>query len=134
MLNIFPTLLGFGILSPFILRIALGLVMLDFGYSKVTKSKKEKSSMFESIGLKPGIYYVYAIGTIEILIGLALIIGMSTQLAGLLSAIISILAILIKKRDHEKIKSSFGFLALCLIISLSLILTGAGFMAFDWPL
>lgn len=134
MLNIFPTLLGFGILSPFILRIALGLVMLDFGYSKVTKLKKEKDSMFESLGLKPGIYYVYAIGILEILIGLALIFGIATQLAGLFSAIISILAILIKKRGHEKIKSSFGFLTLCLVISLSLILTGAGFMAFDWPL
>jgi putative oxidoreductase len=134
MLNTFPTLLAFGLIAPFLLRVSVGLVMIEFGYSKITKQKQDKSSMFESLGMKPGIYYAYAFGLIEIAIGLALVVGIFTQIASLLSAIICTLAILVKRRNGENVKSSFGFLILCLVISLSLIFSGAGFLAFDIPL
>lgn len=134
MLNTFPTLLAFGLLSPFLLRICLGIIFLEFGYSKITKLKSEKVSMFESLGLKPGIYYVTMFALIEIIAGIALIIGFLTQVTSLVVSIICILAILAKKRNGENIKSSYGFLTLCLFIAISLIFSGAGFLAFDLPL
>ncbi len=134
MLNTFPTLLAFGLLAPFILRICIGLIMLDFGYSKISKLKSDKTVMFESLGMKPGIYYVYIFGLVEIVAGLALIAGFFTQIASLITFIICLLAILVKRRNSENVKSSYTTLILSMMIALSLIFSGAGFLAFDLPL
>jgi uncharacterized membrane protein YphA (DoxX/SURF4 family) len=134
MLNTFPTLLAFGLLSPFILRISLGVIFLEFGYSKISKMRSEKIQMFESLGLKPGVYYTVGFALLEIIVGLALFVGMYTQIASLIASIICILAILIKKRNNENVKSGYGFLILCFVISISLLFSGAGFLAFDLPL
>ncbi len=134
MLAVFPTLLTFQMVSPVILRIALGLIFIDFGWAKMRRQRSDKVAFFDSIGLRPGLYFVLAVGAVEILAGLFLLIGLFTQVASLVSSIILAISIYLKKRHPDKFESSLGFLSLALIVSLSLIFTGPGFLSFDLPL
>ena len=98
MLSLFPTLLTYQLLAPTLLRLALGFVFVNFGFTKIGRQKTQKRLFFETIGFRPGIAYVWAIALIEIVAGLFLIAGFLTQIAALVSAIIVAIAILLKKK------------------------------------
>ena len=134
MLSIFPFLLSYQLAAPLILRLTLGVIFVDFGWAKLKKQKIEKVAFFETIGLKPGIAYVSTIALIEIAIGLLLITGFLTQIAALVAGIILIISVLLKKKYPGSFESSSCLLIVCLVITLSLLLTGPGFLAFDLPL
>ena len=134
MLSIFPDLLAFGLLAPFLLRVVLGFIFVRFGLHKLGRGRAEKSAFFESIGCRPGSYFAFGFGIIEFAAGLLLIIGLYAQIAALAAAFISLGALFLKKRNSAQIESSRGFLALLFIISLSLLVLGAGLFAFDLPL
>lgn len=135
MLNTFPWFLTYSFSAPLLVRLALGLTFLYFGYHKLVKEKGHKANFFESLGLKPGKYYVAAFGFIEFFAGLLLVVGLFTQIAAIITAIISLGCLWIKKfkKEVNLDTSSLTFFIL-LLISLSLILSGAGAMAFDVPL
>lgn len=134
MLSVFPFLLSYKLIAPLILRLTLGVIFVDYGWSKLHRQKKEKLEMFEKIGLKPGLTYVWIIAIIEIVVGLFLIFGFLTQVATLLASIIIAVAIFIKIKQPLSLESSLCLLIVCLVIALSLLLTGPGFFAFDLPL
>ncbi|MDP3661381.1 MAG: DoxX family protein [bacterium] len=134
MLSVFPDLLAFGLLAPFLLRVALGLVFINFGWYKLGKNRAEKAAFFESLGWKPGNYFAFGFGAIELIAGILLVIGLYTQPAALVAALISLGALLLKRKTTNGIESSTGFLTLLFVIALSLLVSGAGFFAFDFPL
>jgi putative oxidoreductase len=134
MLTIFPSLLTLQLIAPFLLRITIGLIFTNFGKTKLGRQKKEKAAFFESIGLRPGLTFVWAIGLIEIITGLLFIVGFLTQIASVIAIIILLTALLLKKKHPESFESSCGYLILCLIVAISLMFTGPGFLAFDLPL
>lgn len=134
MLSIFPFLLSYHLVAPLILRLTLGSIFVDFGWAKLHRQKTEKIAFFENIGLKPGAAYVWVIALIEIVVGLSMIAGFLTQIAALIAAIILAIAIFLKRKHPLSFKSSLCLLIVCLVIALSLLLTGPGFMAFDLPL
>ena len=134
MLSIFPFLLTYQLVAPLILRLTLGAIFVDFGWAKLGRQKTEKVAFFETIGLKPGITYVWLIALIEIATGLLLIAGFLTQIVALIAGIIMIISIVLKKKYPTSFESSSCFLIVCMVIALSLLLTGPGFFAFDLPL
>lgn len=134
MLNIFPDLLAFGLFAPLLLRVAAGLVFVSIGWHNLGRSRAEEATFFESLGWKPGIYFAAGLGAIELTTGLLLIAGLYTQIAALAAAIISLGAFTLKRRAPQGITSSRGFLLLLLVVSLSLLVSGAGLFAFDLPL
>lgn len=134
MLNPFPGVLAFGLFAPLLLRIAVGLVFVHFGWHKLGRGRAEKAAFFESLGWKPGIYFAVGFGAVELALGLLLIVGLYTQIAALVAALIALGALILKRTHQTGIGSSRGFLALLLVISLSLIVSGAGLFAFDLPL
>jgi putative oxidoreductase len=145
MLSIFPALLTYKLVAPLILRLALGVIFLNFGWTKLKRQKNDKAAFFDTIGLKPGIVYVWVIALIEILTGLFLIVGFLTQIAALVAAVILIIATILKKKYPSSLESSKSFLILALIVAVSLLFTGAGFysislgsfnlpLSFDLPL
>ena len=134
MLSVFPDLLAFGLLAPFLLRVALGLVFISFGKYKLGSERAEKAKFFESFGWKSGLYVATVLGIIELVVGIFLLIGLYTQIAALVAAFIMFCALILKKKSPHGIESSRGFLALLFIISLSLLVLGAGLFAFDLPL
>lgn len=134
MLNPFPDLLAYGLLAPLLLRVAVGLVFVRWGWGKLGKERVEKAAFFESLGWKPGAYFAAGFGIIEFAVGVLLIAGIYTQIAALVAALITLGALTLKRTHQTAIEGSRGFLALLLVISLSLVVSGAGLFAFDLPL
>jgi uncharacterized membrane protein YphA (DoxX/SURF4 family) len=134
LLSLFPALLTYQLWAPTAFRLALGIIFASFGYNKITKQRNEKAAFFEAVYLKPGKTFVWIIGTLEIVAGIMLIFGMLTQGAALFTSIILAAALVLKKKHPSAIGSDSGFLALLLLISLSLLITGPGQQAIDLPL
>nr|WP_295974754.1 DoxX family protein [uncultured Bacillus sp.] len=87
--------------GAFILRLALGFIFFIHGLVKFQGGIENIAGWFESIGL-PG-FMAYVIAGIELIGGIALIIGFGTRVVSALIGIIMIGAIL-------KVKLSVGFL------------------------
>ena len=134
MLNTFPDFLAFGLIAPFLLRIALGAVFIDFGWNKLRRQKAEKAALFESFGWTPGAHYALVLGVSESVIGTLLIVGLYTQLATLAAALICAAVLYLKKKYRERWPHDRRFFLLLFVIALSLLFSGAGFFAFDFPL
>lgn len=134
MLNVFPDLLTYGLFAPFILRVALGLLFINLGYLELTKEQNRWVRVFEVIRFRPAMFWVKAVGIIEIVGGLLLVLGLFTQATALLFAIISLAECYIEKRAPVVLNRNIIFYAFLFVISLSLLFSGAGFWAFDLPL
>ncbi len=134
MLNTFPTLLSYSLLAPFLLRVVLGFIFLDLGSLKVGREKPRWIASFEALHLRPAAPLVAILGTIEMLGGIALLVGVYTQIAALVFAIITGIECYLEWKDSTIIKRNMVFYLLLFVIALSLILTGAGAYAYDIPL
>jgi uncharacterized membrane protein YphA (DoxX/SURF4 family) len=134
MLNPFPELLDFGILAPTLIRVAVAVFFINFGWNKLTKEREHKATFFESIGLRPAGVYVTLLGIFEIVAGVCLILGVFTQVIAIICATIALVSYIIKKRHPEMLFTPSSVYALLFIMSLSLMFTGAGLPAIDLPL
>ena len=134
MLSIFPALLAYNLAVPLIFRIAVGLIFICFGYSNLKKNREEKISALAWFKLHSGKNWLILIALIEILGGTLLFIGLYTQVAALVLSIVTLVGILAKQKNPDVLKLSAGFLYLLLLVTLSLLLLGPGFYAFDLPL
>jgi putative oxidoreductase len=133
MLNTFPSLLTFGLLAPFILRLVLGIIFLYAGYMKITR-KDQTAHILSSLNYPNPKVTAWVLGLIQVVSSVALIVGFLTQIAAGIILIISLGGLIVKTRHGELIKQSIGFSLFAVAISASLIFTGAGFWAFDLPL
>ena len=121
-LSIFPSLLAYQQAGPLIIRAVLGLTLVYFGYEKI--KGRGQSSGSNSL--------VY--GITEIVIAAFLLIGLYTQLAALLNALILIIKLAIKAREGKLLTDGVNYYILLLAMCISLMVTGAGFWALDLPL
>jgi hypothetical protein len=114
-LSVFPSLLTFGLLAPFLLRLAIGVLQLLTG---IEKSKKKLGG----------------VSVVQVISSILLIVGLYTQVV----ALIAILLIGIEYRSEKKagkLSRERGALFILMgTILLSLLFTGPGFFAFDLPL
>ncbi|MFA6404596.1 MAG: hypothetical protein WCW03_01185 [Candidatus Paceibacterota bacterium] len=124
MLSIFPSLLTYEQLSPFLIRLSLGAVFLFWAYRSF---RANKSSNNVSLNTK-------IIQIIEGLLGIMLIIGLWTQLAALIILIDLIVRLIDRIRGKAFLTDGVNYYLLLLIMAISLLVTGAGFFAFDMPL
>lgn len=135
MLNPFPSLLTYGLLAPFILRVTLGFILINLGYLKLTKEKGRWEIIFKMLGVSRSRELgTTIIGLIEIIGGLMLIVGFYTQIAALVFVILNGLEMFIEYREETLMKRDLVFYVLIFMIALSLLFSGAGFLAFDLPL
>lgn len=119
MFSIFPSLLGFESFAPVLLRLVLGSIFIYWGYSNV-KKRGDKNAI--------------AIGCGEILVGVLFVIGLFTQLVALISLIVFAVKIYKKISSKQFLTDGVNYYLILLIISLCLLFTGPGFIAFDLPL
>lgn len=119
MLSLFPSLLMLEGFSPLLLRLTIGSVFIFWSYEKLKFRENTKST---------------SIGVLELIIGTFLIVGFLTQLVALISAII--LGIQIKNKIQQKafLSNGINYYLILFIISISILFSGAGFVAFDLPL
>jgi uncharacterized membrane protein YphA (DoxX/SURF4 family) len=122
MLSLFPSLLTYQQVGPFIIRLVLGITLTYFGYEKIMKRGT-------SSGSNTVLY-----GAMEIFVSLFLIIGLFTQLFALLNALILVIKLGVKAKEKKLFTDGINYYVLLLVMAISLIFTGAGFCAFDLPM
>lgn len=127
MFNLFPELAYF---APFVLRVALGVILFLTSFHQLTNMPQKTRDRFVSEWPKYGVFSFWITGIVETMIGLAFIAGFYTQVTALATILLSLIAIFSKKHQRA-VRRSATFYALALAISLSLILTGAGPFGFD---
>jgi len=134
MLNPFPDLLSYSLLAPFFLRIVLGYLFINLGYLKLTSEKKRWQIFFDGLRFKPASFFLKFFAFLEIILGGMLVIGLFTQIAALILAILTFGELYVEFKEEILLKRNFVFYLLIFTISISLIFSGAGFFAFDFPL
>jgi len=134
MLNTFPDLLTYSLFAPLILRVILGVILIDLGILKYRNEKSRWIATFEGLRLKPSETLVSIFGLIEVVGGIMLVVGLYTQIAALVFVILFAIEFYLEWSENSLLKRDLVFYILCLGISLSLLLSGAGAFAFDIPL
>ncbi len=120
-------------LGLFISRVMLGISFFIHGFAKFQGGIEKTAGWFESMGI-PG-FLAYVVATIELVGGVAMILGLGTQVIAVLFGIIMVVAIL-------KVKLSAGFLGngqmagyeldlLLLVLSTLLALNGSRLYSLD---
>ncbi len=122
MLSILPPLLAFGGFSSLLLRLTLGLVFVLWGHKAYKEYKIAKSN-------KKVAFYLFLDA-----VGILLIIGLLTQLATLVATIYLGIMVGHKIKAKAFLTDGVNYYLILLIISISLIFSGAGYFAFDLPL
>ena len=133
MLNPFPELLWLSIMVPFILRLTLGGVFLFEGYKRLVIKRDQFLSLFKERWTQKGGALLWIFGVLEILIGGLFIVGLYTQIAALFAIIIVLAAVFVRHGSLFLVRGKMVQLFI-FVISLSLLLSGAGPFAFDLPL
>lgn len=133
-LTTFPNLLTFGMLSPLILRVVIGFIIIDLGLLKLGKEQASWQELFETIGFHPAKFLVKTIAYVELIGGLMLLAGAYTQLAAIIFSILFFCEAVLEYREPVLEKRNLTFYILMFTISLSLIFLGAGAFALDLPL
>lgn len=132
MLNPFP-IQFLALVAYTLVRVFLGLVLLNLGITHVRK-RKEVSKSFRLPLFPESPFVVTLFGLAEILLGTLFMLGFSTQYAALGTIFMSIFVLFVYRRiasPHIPQKLSWGFI---LITACSLFITGAGIFAYDLPL
>lgn len=133
-LNTFPDLLALEPLAPFILRIVLGLILMNTGYLKWKKEESRWKLFIEAFGLKHRNEFVKILGSIEFIAGFGVLIGLYTQLCALILTLIIGIELYAENKESSLVKRDIVFYILIFAISLSLLFTGAGAFSLDLPL
>ena len=133
-LNTFPDLLTFSMFSPFILRVVLGLIVINLGFLKFGKEKVAWQKLFETINFLPAKILVKCLAVVEIAGGFMFLSGAYTQLTAIVFAIIFFCEAILEYREPVLEKRNITFYVLMFTISLSLVFLGAGAFALDLPL
>ena len=134
MLNPFPELLMYSFFAPLVLRVVLGLIFLDLGVLKFRGERERWLASFEALRLRPADFFLTLYGLLQIAGGIMLIIGFWTQVAALAFVIFTGIELYVEWQAREILKRDMVFYLLAFVISLSLLLSGAGAYAIDIPL
>lgn len=131
MQSIFPYLLSWSLVVPFILRIVGGSYFIYFGYKGMTSEWQHKLVFFREMNFKPYHFYAYVITVLELLGGIMLLMGFMTQLIALIFLIICIVSLVTEKSGIATINRNLNTYILLATIMLSLFIMGAGYYAID---
>lgn len=128
MLSIFPALLSFSLLGTALVRVLVGIIFFIFAFRLFTAARKEGSGK-----CSPRMLLLLGGFSIEALLGMFLFIGLFTQVAALLGAIISLDHLCRKKEFGPLLKESSLFHVVVFLLCLALLFLGPGIFAFDLP-
>ncbi len=119
MLSLFPTLLDWNWYVPFLFRIFLGYYFFNLGLHMM---KKNDESTWKILGGMSSI------------MGIMFVLGVVTQLLGVIAAVSSLMLAYFKKKNLRYSQESASFYTLLALVSVSLLFLGAGPYAIDLPL
>lgn len=120
MLNVFPNLLTYSLFAPLLIRIVLGVFVILKSYKVLPAQVDRKSKVVEIL---------------FIISGILILIGLYTQVSALFLIVLTIIEFVRKGSRGEMANSTeMWFMIFVLATSLSLMLSGAGIYAIDFPL
>ncbi len=114
-LSAFPQLLTYGLLAPLLLRVSVAAYILFVAKIKYTKSQKFISALFA-------------------ILGLLLFVGLYTQIAAGLAIVLLCADFYGNLKRHGVTLEQKMIFTFVMVILLSLLFVGPGFLAFDLPL
>jgi uncharacterized membrane protein YphA (DoxX/SURF4 family) len=120
MLSAFPTFLSYNQLSPFLIRLVLGFIFVFWAYRAL-----------RNVGAKMD---QKAIGIIEGVAGILLVIGLWTQVAALVVFVDLVIRLVERIMKKAFLTDGVNYYLVLLVMAISLMVTGAGWIAFDLPL
>lgn len=127
--------LVYGDFAPLVLRLVLGLAFIVHGYPKLfnREARIGTAGWFDSIGIRPGKFWIVVSGVAEFFGGVALILGFYTQIAAALIAINMLVAMWKAKWGKTGFTAQGGWeLDLAyLAMAAALIFLGAGAWGID---
>lgn len=119
MLSIFPSLLAYEQLSPFLIRITLALVLIYWAYQGL----KSEQGIWKKVA-----------NVIEGLVGVLILLGLWTQVAALIAAVGLLVCLIGKIRNRAFLTDGVNYVLILFVLAVSLLFSGAGAFAFDLPL
>lgn len=131
-----PTLTGAASVAPLILRAAGGIVMTAHGLDKLGSGPEMFGETLAQLGVPLPVFTAWLVALIELLGGIALLVGLLTRLAAALEAIVLVVATLLVKVNVGFLSGDGGAgaeLDIALIaVFLGLILLGPGRASIDY--
>ena len=120
---------GFG---AFVMRVALGVIMVAHGYTKIIPKDALYNFSHMVLRMHLPLWLGYIAAFTEFFGGMLLIVGLLTRVAALMTAIEMAVAI-IKVHLHGGLlgSNSFAFPLACFAIALMLVFTGCGWLGLD---
>lgn len=120
-------------LAFFILRVVLGTLFVIHGYPKLFKNFAGFAGWLDSMGLKPGKFWALVAGIVEFFGGIFLVLGLWTQLAGLLIGVQMLVAMWKVKWGKVGLTDQGGWELdmIYLAAGVVLALTGGGIYSLD---
>lgn len=123
-------LLSFSDYALFLLRIAFGAVFLVHGWPKI-RDLKQNAQNFDGMGFKPGALWGTIAALLEVIGGIALLVGLLTQVVALLIALEMVVATLWKKKNKQPFIGGYEFDVVLVAAGLVLATQGGGVWALD---
>lgn len=115
-------------IGSLIVRVVLGAIFLVHGFMKFAGGIENVAGFFKSVGL-PG-FLAYAVGTIELVGGILMLLGLGTQVVAALFAIVMVGAIVTVKLGKGFV-GGYEFELALLAMSVHLLLSGSRLYAID---
>lgn len=121
MLSLFPSLLNYQQVSPFLIRVTLGIIFLFWAYRSFRRNAVTTSN-------------TKMVGIIEGLVGIALLIGIWTQIVALIAVVDMIVRLIDRIKNRAFLTDGVNYYLIVLIMAVSLLFVGPGFCSVDLPL
>ena len=136
MMNLFP-ILYFTVVGHLIVRVFLGCIFVYLGFRHLHKDKMALHTALSTgwpwLG-RTARFIALKYALFEIIVGGMFIVGIATQAAAILGIIASLKMLIFRRKITYPLVPSPLFWVLALAISASLLVTGAGAFAFDYPI
>ena len=135
MLSVFPDFLTFALFAPLLVRLGLGIAFITLGARAFSTDRGALVTAYKQMPFLfgPIPVWVSVVAVIEVLAGLSVLLGLYTQIGAIVLAAFSFKSIIWKSLGRHIGTESILFYFVTLLASLSLILSGAGLLAFDLP-
>lgn len=113
--------------APLVLRLAVGLVFLVHGYMKI-QDVGQVTTMFGSLGIPGAAFFAWVVTLVELLGGVALIVGLWVHLASKLLAIDMLVALFLVhfKQGFLVTNGGYEYALVLFAATLALMIMGGG--------
>ncbi|HVZ76042.1 MAG TPA: hypothetical protein VG934_02090 [Candidatus Paceibacterota bacterium] len=132
MLNTFPGLLTYAFFAPTLLRITVALTIGYLAYKHYEKRGEIAAARFPVVGAATWVPWLAI--AVELCTMVGLFLGYHTQIFAIIGMLIALKQAVWSSKYPDFILLSRGTAVLLLIILVSIMVTGAGALAFDLPL